>query len=118
MIQAEQIRAARALLRLDQDELARRAKASVMTIRRLESLMGVTQVSSTTVDRVRQALEDAGAEFIEHGVRRRRVPAADPDALSTRLQAISQRSAREVAERPPGDVLTESDLYDEDGLPA
>ncbi len=101
MIRAEQIRAARALLRLNQDELARRAKASVMTIRRLEAPMGTAQVAPTTVSRIQQALEDAGAEFIKHGVRRRPPHPADPDALFTRLQAISRQSARETPSAHP-----------------
>ena len=71
-ITPEQIRAARALLRLEQAELADRAHVSVVTIRRLEGGQGNERVAPGTVAGVREALEQAGAEFIPGGVRRRR----------------------------------------------
>ena len=115
LISPEQIRAARALLRLEQGELARRARVSVVTIRRLEAEQGTERVTPVTLDGVRTALENAGAEFIEGGVRRR--PAGRPDAatLFEELRAISLRSAAKLQGR---EQLTEADLYDEDGLPA
>jgi transcriptional regulator with XRE-family HTH domain len=110
----EQIRAARALLRLEQAELAQRAHVSVVTIRRLEAPNGGERVTSTTVQGIRQALEQAGAEFIQDGVRRR--PAARPDArtLYDDLRTISLRSAVRLQGH---EQLTEADLYDEDGVP-
>ena len=71
LITPEQIRAARALLRLEQDELARRAHVSVVTVRRLEGANGLSKVTLGTVDEIQRALEAAGAEFIDRGVRRR-----------------------------------------------
>lgn len=114
-ISPEQLRAARALLRLDQGELARRAHVSTVTIRRLEAAHGSEQVTPAILDEVRQALEQAGAEFIPNGVRRR--PAARPNAASLYedLRAISLRSAARLQGR---ELLTEADLYDENGLPA
>jgi transcriptional regulator with XRE-family HTH domain len=111
----DQIRAARALLRLEQAELARRAQVSVVTIRRLETAEGGERVAGSTVDGVRQVLEQAGAEFIPDGVRRR--PPARPDATAVfeELRAISLRSAERLHGQ---EELTEADLYDEDGLPA
>ena len=44
LITPAQIRAARALLRMDQDELARRANVSVVTVRRLEAPDGLSKV--------------------------------------------------------------------------
>ncbi len=111
----DQIRAARALLRLEQAELARRAHVSVVTIRRLEAAQNGTRAVGGTLDSVRRVLEQAGAEFIADGVRRR--PSARPDAaaLFEDLRAISLRSA----ERLQGCTLpADADLYDEDGLPA
>ena len=67
IITPEQIRAARALVHLDQDELARRANLSVVTIRRLETRQGYERVAPATLDRVRRVLDRAGAEFIEGG---------------------------------------------------
>jgi transcriptional regulator with XRE-family HTH domain len=114
-VSPEQIRAARALLRLDQAELARRAQVSVVTIRRLEGGRDRGRIACSTVSGVRRVLEEAGAEFIPDGVRRR--PAARPDAatLYEDLCAISRRSAARLAGR---DLLTDADLYDGNGLPA
>ncbi len=113
-IMPEQIRAARALLRLEQEEIAQRAGVSVVTIRRIEAPDGTQRVAPATVDGVRQALEAAGAEFIEAGVRRRKTR-QDADALFNDLRAISLRSAEDLTAL---DHMTEADLYDEDGLPA
>lgn len=58
-ITSEQIRAARALLRLEQAELAERARVSVVTIRRLERGRKGDRVAPGTSEGVRQALEEA-----------------------------------------------------------
>jgi transcriptional regulator with XRE-family HTH domain len=113
-ITPEQIRAARALLRLEQAELARRAHVSVVTIRRIEGTDG-QRVTPATLDEVRQVLEQAGAEFIPDGVRRRRPVRPDARSLYEDLRAISFRSAARLQGR---ELLTDADLYDEDGLPA
>jgi transcriptional regulator with XRE-family HTH domain len=116
MITADQIRAARALLRIGQEELARRAEISIATLRRLEAGDGGTGAASPTLSRVRRALEDAGADFIEDGVRRRRASTqADKEELVRQILAIADRAAARVAERPE---FSEADLYDESGLPA
>lgn len=111
----DQIRAARALLRLEQAELARRAKISVVTLRRLEAEGGLGRVAAITVDSVRSALEQAGAEFISEGVRRRSVRRPDARARFDELRAISLRSADRLRGRT---LLTDADLYDDNGLPA
>jgi transcriptional regulator with XRE-family HTH domain len=113
MISSEQIRAARALLRIEQDELARRARVSATTIRRIEAVGGIGQVSEITVGNVQHVLEEAGAEFIDDGVRRR--AKLDTEAAYRTLRAIAERSARLHAGLPP---ITDADLYDGDGLPA
>ena len=110
----DQIRAARALLRLEQAELAHRAHISVVTIRRLETNHR-KRVAPVTLAGVRQALEQAGVEFIPDGVRRRRIVRPDASALYEDLRAISLRSAARLHGR---ELLTDADLYDEDGLPA
>jgi hypothetical protein len=112
-ISSEQIRAARALLRIEQDELARLAHVSVSTIRRLEGVGGDGVVADTTIGEVRQVLEQAGAEFIEDGVRRRH-RRRDRDALARDLREIAERGAALLADRPQ---FTDADLYDDDGLP-
>ena len=114
-ITPDQIRAARALLRLEQAELARRAHVSVVTIRRLEGAESSVRVTPPVVEGVRRALEQAGAEFIPDGVRRRPKPRPDAAALYEELRRISLESAARLQGR---DRLTEDDLYDADGLPA
>ena len=113
LITPEQIRAARALLRLEQEELARRAHVSVVTVRRLEAPDGITRVAPGTVDEVQRALEAAGAEFIERGVRRRARTRKEIVALRRHIHEIAVRSAAMQGELPP---FTEDDLYDENGL--
>jgi transcriptional regulator with XRE-family HTH domain len=114
LITPEQIRAARALLRLKQEELARRARVSVATVRRLEGPRGAEEVGTSTAAGIRRVLEEAGAEFIADGVRRRHPRREDPEALFKELRAISERSAAYQTTLTP---LTEADLYDENGLP-
>jgi transcriptional regulator with XRE-family HTH domain len=115
LITPEQIRAARALLRLEQDELARRAHVSVVTVRRLEAANGLSKVTLGTVDEIQRALEAAGAEFIDRGVRRRQRTREEMEAHYQEGLAIAKRSAARLKDAPP---FTEDDLYDENGLPA
>jgi transcriptional regulator with XRE-family HTH domain len=115
LITPAQIRAARALLRLEQDELARRANVSVVTVRRLEAPDGLSKVALGTVDEIQRALEAAGAEFIDRGVRRRQ---RTPDEIETRVQAILAIAAESAALLDDAPTFTEDDLYDENGLPA
>jgi transcriptional regulator with XRE-family HTH domain len=63
----EQLRAARALARLEQGELAERAKVSLGTIKRLEAIVGPVSANVMTVDAVVRALESAGVEFTNGG---------------------------------------------------
>jgi hypothetical protein len=72
-------------------------------------------VASGTVHDIQAALETAGAEFVERGVRRR---AWTPEEVEARYQAglaIAKRSAARLNYAAP---FTEDDLYDENGLPA
>jgi transcriptional regulator with XRE-family HTH domain len=112
-ITPEQIRAARALLRLEQAELAARAGISVVTIRRIEGSAGNARVAPATLDGVRQVLEQAGAEFIPDGVRLRPFPPRHENIFDD-LRAISLRSEQRLAGR---EVMTDADLYNENGLP-
>src|SRR5882724_2564586 len=110
MITSEQIRAARALLRIEQDDLARRAHVSTTTIRRIEAENGAARVTEATVDEIRKVLEAEGAEFIADGVRRRRRPLHDPELRYRELRAIAERSAAQLEGLPP---FGEADLYDD-----
>ena len=74
---AEQIRAARALLRWSAAELARRARVSPTTVARCEKGPGIPPVQTGTLEKIRLAFEAAGVEFIGGngpGVRLRRRP--------------------------------------------
>lgn len=113
LITPEQVRAARALLRLDQATLAQEAGISVVTLRRLEAEDGLSRVAPGTVEEVRRVLEKAGAEFIDHGVRR---SAPTPEAVRSIKQDIDRIVARSVALRARYPYLTEDELYDETGL--
>lgn len=113
LLTPEQIRAARALLRMDQEELARRANVSVVTVRRLEAPDGLSKVTLGTFDEVQRALEAAGAEFVDRGVRRRAWTPEEREERRRRIFEIATRSAALQAKLPP---FTEDDLYDEDGL--
>lgn len=89
-ITPDQIRAARALLRLDQEELARHANVSVETVRRLEGPNGLSRIAPATLDEVRRALESAGAKFIDEGVKRRK---RSPDEIEAPVQAALRIAA-------------------------
>ncbi|RFB87219.1 transcriptional regulator [Rhizobium leguminosarum bv. trifolii] len=65
MLTAEQVRAARALLRMEQKELAERAGVSLPSIKRLEQMEGaLTATRVSTIEAIRAALEKAGVRFI------------------------------------------------------
>jgi transcriptional regulator with XRE-family HTH domain len=65
MLTAAQIRAARALVRWDQADIARVAGVSVETIKRLEGMDGPLRVRLDTLERIRSALKEAGVLFID-----------------------------------------------------
>lgn len=67
MITAFQLRAARALLGVDQLELARRAGLSLPTIQRMETSDGLIRGNVDSLTKVVQALEDMGIELIGDG---------------------------------------------------
>jgi transcriptional regulator with XRE-family HTH domain len=69
-ITAEQIRAARAMLRWEQEELAEKARVSVKTIKRMEATTG--KMDSRSDYSVMKAFELAGIEFLDGDDRRRR----------------------------------------------
>ena len=79
MLSSEQLRAARALKRIDQATLAGMAGVSVETIKRLEKLNGaLLSANGKTIAAIQAALETAGVEFIgDDGVRVRGPPLKD-----------------------------------------
>ena len=67
MITSAQMRAARALLGIDQRTLARLAGVSVPTIQRMEASTGHVRGIVDTLTKVVDALEGAGVELIGEG---------------------------------------------------
>jgi transcriptional regulator with XRE-family HTH domain len=68
MITANQLRAARALLNIDQRQTAELAGLSVPTIQRMEASDGVIRGNVDSLMKLVSALENAGIELINPGV--------------------------------------------------
>ena len=68
MISANQLRAARALLNIDQRQIAELADLSVPTIQRMEASDGVIRGNVDSLMKLVSALENAGIELINPGV--------------------------------------------------
>ena len=75
MLTAEQVRGARAMLRMEQRQLADAAGVSVETIKRMERAAGEVPTNARTATAIQRALEAAGVEFTngdQPGVKLRR----------------------------------------------
>lgn len=68
MITANQLRAARALLNIDQRQMAELASLSVPTIQRMEASDGVIRANVDSLMKLVSALEGAGIELINPAV--------------------------------------------------
>lgn len=69
MMTSGQMRAARALLGMEQKSLAERAGVSLPTIQRMEASDGTVRGNVDSLTRVIEALRDAGVELIGEGAR-------------------------------------------------
>jgi transcriptional regulator with XRE-family HTH domain len=67
MITSAQMRAARALLRIDQRELAQRSNLSLPTIQRMEASDGVVRGNVDSLMKLVEALTADGIELIGEG---------------------------------------------------
>jgi transcriptional regulator with XRE-family HTH domain len=65
MLQVAQVRAARALLGWRQEDVARAAKISVATVRRIESQEGPLTGYVSTLVKIQDAFQQAGIQFID-----------------------------------------------------
>jgi transcriptional regulator with XRE-family HTH domain len=63
-ITSEQVRAARALLRWEQRDLAEASGVSLPSVKRLETQPGLLAAQERTIADLRKAIEKAGVEFI------------------------------------------------------
>ncbi len=68
MITANQLKAARALLNIDQRQMAELADLSVPTIQRMEASDGVIRGNVDSLMKLVSALDNAGIELINPGV--------------------------------------------------
>jgi predicted transcriptional regulator len=64
MLQASQIRAARALLGWRQEDLAKTSKVGLATIARIEQGEGTVQGNVSTIMKIQRALESKGISFL------------------------------------------------------
>ena len=64
MIASEQVRAARALLRITAQDLSSASGVGLATIKRLEAGDGLPAAHAQTLDKLTKALEAAGVEFL------------------------------------------------------
>ena len=101
------------MLRLDQTSLVRDGGISVVTLRRLEDRRSLSKVAPTTVEVVKRALEKAGAEFIDRGVRRSVPAPATIQSIKDDIDKIVARGTAILAKYPP---MTDDELYDENGI--
>lgn len=69
MITGAQMKAARALLGIDQKELARLSSVSLPTIQRMESSDGIVRAVVDSLEKVVNALNKSGVELIGSGAR-------------------------------------------------
>lgn len=63
-ITSDQIRAARALLRLSVMDLSEGSRLGIATIKRIEATSGVPPAHARTLDQLEKAFADLGIEFI------------------------------------------------------
>lgn len=105
MITSQQMRAARALLGIDQRQLAELAGLSLPTIQRMEASNGQVRGIVDTLVKVIGALEGAGIELLGEysssvgagrGVRLREVAHADPERPGRALLAAKFPSRPEI----------------------
>ncbi|TCA28413.1 XRE family transcriptional regulator [Rhizobium leguminosarum bv. viciae] len=67
MVTSEQIRAARALLRWEQKDLAKASTVSLPSIKRLEGLSGELAAQQRTIAAITNAFDAAGICFLADG---------------------------------------------------
>jgi transcriptional regulator with XRE-family HTH domain len=116
MITPGQLKAARALAGLDQAAVAKAARVSVVTVKRAESTDSFERVGRNSIGQIREALETAGIEFMVDGVKKKAAATSDDaERRYERLRAVTAEHARFFRDR---EILTDADLYDENGLPS
>jgi predicted transcriptional regulator len=93
MLTAPQLRAARALLGIDQRELSRLSDVSLATIQRMEASEGNVRGVIDSLMKIVAALEAAGIELIGENMR------SDGGGRGVRLRQPGAAAARSLSER-------------------
>lgn len=100
LLSGEQVRAARAIARIEQAELARRCGLSVETIKRLERTRGPIDANSKTLRAIEDVFLSIGVAFdLADGGGRGvwlTIPVADQQSRSPTLSYISERRAPQL----------------------
>ncbi|MDI6837142.1 MAG: helix-turn-helix transcriptional regulator [Rhizobiaceae bacterium] len=96
VITSAQLRAARALLGIDQRQLAGLVGVSVPTIQRMEASPHVIRGNVDSLMRLLRALDGAGIELIDEGA------TSETGGRGVRLKAPPPRNAAEEAESASG----------------
>ena len=108
MITAHQLRAARALLSIDQRQMAELADLSVPTIQRMEASDGVIRANADSLMKLVSALESAGIELINPGAAsatggrgvRLREHVTNPKTAPKATPKISSKSKSKTVRQP------------------
>jgi transcriptional regulator with XRE-family HTH domain len=108
MITAHQLRAARALLSIDQRQMAELADLSVPTIQRMEASDGVIRANVDSLMKLVSALESAGIELINPGAAsatggrgvRLREHVTNPKTAPKATPKISSKSKSKTVRQP------------------
>jgi predicted transcriptional regulator len=93
MLTAPQLRAARALLGIDQRELSKLSDVSLATIQRMEASEGNVRGVVDSLMKIVAALEAAGIELIGENMR------SDGGGRGVRLRQTGAAAARSLSER-------------------
>ena len=111
MLTSELIRAARMLLRWDQETLSQKSGVPLTTLKKLELRPGPLATRGGTEDRLRAAIESAGVEFTnggQPGVRMRKgdanvvdMPSAAGPSHDGQIAGIRDRMTKEDATKTP-----------------
>jgi transcriptional regulator with XRE-family HTH domain len=96
LITAAQLRAARALLGMDQRALAHAAGLSVPTIQRMEGSEGVIRGTVDSLMKLIAAIQEAGVELIDEG------DTSPVGGRGVRLHGESVLAKQPAPARPPG----------------
>ena len=100
MITANQLRAARALLNIDQRQMAELADLSVPTIQRMEASDGVIRANVDSLMKLVSALESAGIELINPAPRARQAGEACAFANMSQIPKTNLKAKSKTVRQP------------------